>query len=98
MKRLIVVVLAIGLLTGIALSAQKFVNHAFASTTQITSTVGAAPLPSIPEPVTIVLSSLVLLGSTTLLLRRRRRAIGSQVEAKYSDANFASLQAAVSSR
>jgi hypothetical protein len=102
MKRLIAAWLAIGLLAGIAISAQRLFNRAPAPAAQINATAltgasnGSDPFASIPEQLSIVLSSLVLLGSTTLL-RRRRRA-NNPVEANYADTKFASFHPAVDSR
>ena len=84
MKRIVGLFLAIALLTGGAFTAQLLSGQAPGSNAQasspnpiaaLISTVQMNGLP-LPEPVSIVLSSLVLLGSTTLLrhYRMNRRA------------------------
>ena len=69
MKRIAGVVLTIMLLAGTAFTAQIWIDRPQSGATEH-STVQIANFP-FSEPVSIVLSSIVLLGSTTMLRRRR---------------------------
>ena len=75
MKRVFVALLIIALVTGIALPA-VLRNRVFTASMQNGAAGNSLPhlqmnVISIPEPASIVLSSLVLLGSITLLRRHR---------------------------
>lgn len=75
MKRTLILLLVLALFTGIALTAQVLSNRALAAGKIDASSSGWSYLQmnviAIPEPVSIVLSSMVLLGSITLLRRHR---------------------------
>jgi len=74
MKRLITAFIALALLTGVALTTQTLIlassTHSSSVPMSASTTVQLNGFP-IPEPVSIVLSSLALLGWTTFLRRNR---------------------------
>jgi hypothetical protein len=74
-KRIIETVLAVALLAGVAFAAQMFTSRVPARTSASDVTSLAATLKTdglrLPEPISIVLSSLILLGGTTMLRRHR---------------------------
>lgn len=77
MRRLITALLPLVLLTGVALTTQTLIlasgEHIPSAATGTSATIPHLQLngSSIPEPVSIVLSSLALLGWTTFLRRNR---------------------------
>jgi hypothetical protein len=75
-KRAIGTVLAIALLAGMAFAAQMMTRRAPAQTGTadsgaVSAILSTGGLHHLPEPISIVLSSLILLGGTTVLRRAR---------------------------